>query len=83
MTEKNRLLAVIQESGDGCDYMVGCGTLVVHQRDDENESDFIIRVKTEYTDMDGKTDTLSYKFYAARLVNIKPVKEVTRYEVEW
>lgn len=82
-----KMMAVIRESdgGDGCGHSIGCGILVVHQRDGESDSDFIVRVRDpeEYSDINGKTHTLSYEFYIAQPANVTAIRHVVRYEVDY
>jgi len=41
-------LAVIVERGEGCDYLVGCGILVIYSKDGEDIRAFSQRIRDGY-----------------------------------
>lgn len=80
MTEKI-LMVVLTQSGEGCDYTIGCGINVErHDPKLQTENEFIEGIMEEYGEDDERG--IKIEFFRAEPVKLKKVETVTEWAFE-
>lgn len=78
------LVAIIKQSGGGCDHTIECGTKVIYCGSDQSPSAFINEVMSDYgpeSDWDaGDIETL--QIFSVTPVLVKPVNVVKEWVID-
>ena len=74
-----KLMAIL-EGPEGCDYSIGCGTLIIFKPDDKSEDDFVNDIMENHEEDYGEIKQIS--FYRVEKVIASAVQKVIKWELE-